>query len=312
MQRPVLELPNPLVKLVFVGLLIVASAIVVTLLAFGMGLPFFGLEAIMGAFTGNLNNIAVLKYFQMSQSIALFIVPAWLAGVLFGKSTPRFLHFTRFNVSSLTVLMVAFTMLAAIPLIDFTGYVNQQVHLPDWMNGFEQWMLHMEENGLILIEKFTRVHTLGGLLINILMIGLLPALGEEMLFRGTIQPLVQKITKNAHVAVWFTAFLFSAMHMQFLGFIPRLLLGAIMGYLLVWSGSLWLPITAHFVNNTTGVVLYFLYYNNHFNLNPDNLGMATDILPLLLSIVLVSALMFGIKKQCKPTVETPENTTFFY
>lgn len=298
MQQPILEFPSPLVRLVFVGLLIVASAIVITLLAFLIGLPFFGLDTIMGAFTGNLENITVLKYFQMAQSIALFIVPALLAGLLFGKNTMQYLYFKRQNVTPLTILMVTFLLLAAIPLIDFTGYLNQQIHLPDWMQGFEKWMLSMEENGMIIIEKFTRVHTLGGLLINIIMIGVLPALGEEMLFRGTIQPLMKQMFGNVHAAVWVTALLFSTMHMQFLGFFPRILLGAVMGYLLVWSGSLWLPIVAHFVNNTTGVVLYYLYYNNLVNLNPASLGYATDILPLVLSVVLVTVLLFGLKKQC--------------
>lgn len=299
MQRPILEQVHPLTQLLFVGLLIVVSSIVVMALATLLGFLFFSPSDMMGAYAGSIENIAVLKYLQMVQSIALFIIPAWLAGIFFSKNTLQYLHFTNKHVTPITILLVATIMLTAIPLIDFTGYLNQKMSLPGFMKGIEEWMFRMEEAGKIVIEKFAKVHTASGLIINIIMIGVLPALGEEMLFRGTIQPLMKKWLRNNHAAVWVTAFVFSAMHFQFYGFIPRMLLGAVMGYMLVWSGSLWLPILAHFVNNTTGVMLYFLYYNNVVNIDPDHLGYADKILPLLVSTIIMIASMYVFKNHLK-------------
>lgn len=310
MLRPLIKQAHPATQLLFIGLLIVVSSIIVMALATLVGFLFFSSHDVMGAFAGSLENIAVLKYLQVAQSIALFIIPAWMAGIFFSKNTHQYLHFTKKNASPITLLMVAAIMLSAIPLIDFTGYMNQQMAFPPFLKGLEEWMLQMEEAGRIVIEKFTNVKTAPGLLINIIMIGVLPALGEEMLFRGTIQPLMQKWFKNYHAAVWLTAFIFSAMHFQFYGFIPRMLLGALMGYMLVWSGSLWLPILAHFVNNTTGVILYFLYYNNNMvNINPEQLGYADNILPLVLSTLFMIAVLYLLKKHLKPANSMANNTS---
>lgn len=301
MHRPFIDHIHPASKLLFVALLIVASSIVVMALATFLGFLFFNPSDMIGAFKGSLENIAVLKYLQIAQSIALFIIPAWLSAIFFSKNTGQYLHFTKRNLTPLTILLVSAIMLSAIPLIDFTGYINQKLTLPEFMKGIEEWMFRMEEAGKVVIEKFANVHTASGLMINIIMIGVLPALGEEMLFRGTIQPLLKTWFKNNHAAVWVTAFIFSAMHFQFYGFIPRMLLGAVMGYMLVWSGTLWLPILAHFVNNTTGVILYFLYYNNVIKIDPDQLGYANEILPLVLSTLFMLIILYLLRKQLKTT-----------
>lgn len=304
MQRPIIEQAHPATKLLFVAVFIIASFLITMIVAALIALLFFSPSEVLGAFSGNLQNIGILKYFQMAQSIGIFIIPALLTAVFFGKNTRKYLYFSSRNVTLIPIILAALIILAAMPLIDFTGFLNQQMTLPDYMQGIEEWMFQMEENSKIIIAKFTKVHTASGLIINIIMIGVLPALGEEMLFRGTIQPLMKSWLKHTHAAVWVTAFIFSAMHMQFYGFLPRLLLGAVMGYMLVWSGTLWLPIIAHFVNNTAGVIMYFLFYNNMVTLNPDDLGYSTEILPIVISICCVSGFLYLFKKLQLP----PENS----
>jgi len=117
----------------------------------------------------------------------------------------------------------------------------------------------MEDAAEVMVEKFMKVEGVSGLMFNIFMIAVLPALGEELMFRGVIQRIFSNLTRNHHWGIWISAFLFSAMHMQFYGFLPRIVLGAMFGYLLVWTETMWVPILALFVNNDMGVVGYFLF-----------------------------------------------------
>jgi len=98
----------------------------------------------------------------------------------------------------------------------------------------------------------------GSFLLNMLMVAVIPAVGEELLFRGVIQKLLQKLVNNAHLAIIITAILFSAMHFQFYGFLPRWIMGIILGYLFYWSGNIWYPIIAHFLNNGFQVLMVYL------------------------------------------------------
>ena len=123
-----------------------------------------------------------------------------------------------------------------------------------------------EENAALLTEQFLSVTTISGLIINILLMALLPAVSEELTFRGVLQRLFQakgerretRDERVPHTAIWCSAILFSAIHMQFYGFLPRMLMGALFGYMLVWTGSLWVPILMHFTNNSMAVILYFV------------------------------------------------------
>jgi membrane protease YdiL (CAAX protease family) len=116
-----------------------------------------------------------------------------------------------------------------------------------------------EETAGQLTEQFLHVDTYSGLVINILLMAVLPAVAEELSFRGVLMNLFPaKGDRVPHVAIWCTAILFSAVHMQFYGFLPRMLMGALFGYALVWTGNLWVPILMHFTNNAMAVLLYFV------------------------------------------------------
>ena len=77
---------------------------------------------------------------------------------------------------------------------------------------------------------------------------------EEFLFRGALQRIIGKWTYNHHIIIWSAAIIFSTFHMQFFGFLPRMLLGAYFGYLLYWTRNIWIPVFAHFVNNAIAVI----------------------------------------------------------
>lgn len=206
-------------------------------------------------------NIHIVKFFQGVQSVGLFIIPAFLASFLFSRDSFRYLHISR-EPSVVTVLLVAFSIVAVIPFLNWTSEMNSRLVLPEGLNALEQKMKLMEEEASKLTKLFLVSHSAWDLLINFFIIAVLPAIGEEFLFRGVVQRLLGEWTKNIHAGILLSAFIFSFIHFQFYGFVPRFLLGLYFGYLMFWSKSVWVPVTAHLVNNGMAVVYY------HFSKQP--------------------------------------------
>jgi hypothetical protein len=152
------------------------------------------------------------------------------------------------------------------------------------------------------------VDTIGGLIVNLLLMALLPALAEELTFRGILQRLIGKKQEDKgivpHMAIWVTAIVFSAIHMQFYGFIPRMLMGALFGYVFVWTGSLWVPIVMHFVNNGMAVLVYYILSSKGVSIDTnyaDTLGAGTTwwlgVISLLTVGILLRVLYLRITSQ---------------
>ena len=216
------------------------------------------------AFDGIKFDVTALKWIQLSQTIALFLVPSSLVAYLVSKSPIKWLKLdTRPEVKS--ALWAIGIMLVALPAINLLAHLNQQMVLPTWLSGVEEWMKSKEAEAEWLTKQFMSATTIGGLLVNLFLMAVLPAVSEEITFRGVLQQLFQaskvsmiQASKVPHLAIWCTAIIFSAIHMQFYGFIPRMLLGALFGYMFVWTGSLWVPMLMHFVNNGMAVLLYYI------------------------------------------------------
>jgi membrane protease YdiL (CAAX protease family) len=266
-----------------------------------LAIPLFGLDSMMSIPTiGDLSDpesIRVLKYFQVVQSIGLFIVPPIILAWLFHGRIVEYLYLKR-NTTSTSIFLVAVLVFISLPSINFIGEWNTRMEFPEFLAGLERWMKNAEENAAELTEAFLNVETTGGLLFNLFMIAFLPAIGEELLFRGVIQRIFTNWTRNHHWGIWISAILFSALHIQFYGFVPRMLLGVLFGYLLVWSGSMWLPIVAHFFNNGFAVVAMYLVDKNVLNPAVEEIGATTGSrYAAILSLALVFLLMFLIKKE---------------
>ena len=215
-----------------------------------------------------------LKWIQFVQQAALFLLPPLCVAYLWSNKPLEWLRAYPLPLPKgkgvRTGLWAMALMLVALPAINLLGYWNQQMTLPAFLEPLEQWMKTQEESAKILTEQFMNVTTIGGLIINLLLMALLPAVAEELTFRGVLQRLFQakgekgdeakrrEGEKIPHLAIWCSAILFSAIHMQFYGFVPRMLMGALFGYMLVWTGSLWIPILMHFTNNAMAVLLYFV------------------------------------------------------
>ena len=143
-------------------------------------------------------------------------------------------------------------VILSFPFIQLVYWINRQMPLPEYMT-------KMEASAEKMLEAILNMQGPNELLINILIIGLLPAVGEELLFRGLLQKRIERYFRSAVPAIWIAAVVFSAFHMQFEGFLPRLVLGAMLGYLFYWSKSLWLPIAAHFLFNSLQVAGQYFF-----------------------------------------------------
>lgn len=201
--------------------------------------------------------VGIYRSLLFFQHTGMFILPAIIYPYLLGKRWWSFLHFHGINLER--IFFTFLIMFFFFPLSNYLGQLNAGLEMPEslgWLeNKFEAW----EEQARSLTQALLGAESWIGLLRNLFLLALLPALGEEMLFRGAVQRSLASWSKNTHLAIWVTAILFSAMHMQFYGFLPRLALGALFGYLLVWTGTLWVPILGHFLNNATAVLgNYFL------------------------------------------------------
>lgn len=284
---------SPFLKLLMILVITIASAMLITIFCLIIAIPIFGLDEIMALASGGAS-ISMMKYLQIVQSFSVFIIPSFLAALILSRRPLKWLKFGEINLSS--ALIVIFILLAAQPLTGLLGYLNMQMILPDFLHEWEAWMATAESNANGLIFQFLDTSSPTQILVNILMIVLLPAFGEELLFRGAIQPTLKKIVKNDHVAVWTTAFLFSAMHMQFFTFAPRFFLGALLGYLLVYSKRIWYPIIGHLINNLLSLILFYHLRITQPEVNPlDASADCPDVWMIIASTLLLIGL-FGLFK----------------
>lgn len=186
------------------------------------------------------------------------------------------------------LLFAAIIMLTAFPLTQLAYWLNQQLPLPSWMGDLET-----QANGTI--EALLVMESPGVFLFNMTVIALMPALGEELLFRGVIQQQIEKHFRNPVWAVWISAIIFSAFHLQFAGFFPRLLLGALLGYLLLWTRSLWVPVVAHFVFNGAQIVGHYVLGEEMISTNTEQ-EISANWGAAFFSAVLLAGLVFLMRR----------------
>ncbi|EOZ96517.1 caax amino terminal protease family [Indibacter alkaliphilus LW1] len=188
------------------------------------------------------------------------------------------------------LLLMFMVMIGAILFNSLLIDINMGIKLPEFMSGIESWMRNKEDELMYMTKFITDFQSTGEFLAGVLVIGVLAGLGEEVFFRGVLQPKIQIYTGNPHVAVWLTAFIFSAIHMQFYGFLPRLLLGAVFGYLYIFSGSMIYPIIAHILNNTFTVVLVYLNKLGKIEFDLEETGQVSVLYAIIGLVLMVFAL----------------------
>ena len=244
------------------------SPIVVLAIAFGMfilgnivgsslmiaiakmeGLDF---QAVLKSLTENspVGTRNFIRMVMLINHLFSFIIPASLtAWIAYKNNIFKALRLQK--IPKLSLIGLGFLMLVvSVPLVQYAYQVNKMIPLP-------QWMMDMENSTGNILEAIIAKENFYEIIVNVLLIAVIPAIGEEMMFRGIIQQQFGRLLKNEHITVWLSAAFFSAIHMQFQGFLARLILGALLGYLLIWTRSLWVPMIVHFLNNGLQVIAIY-------------------------------------------------------
>jgi membrane protease YdiL (CAAX protease family) len=206
------------------------------------------------------HTVEALEFLQLFNALGLFVLPPFIYAYLASNNIGKTLGVYN-RPKLLQLLLAGLSMFIALPLINWLAEINSSMHLPKIFSGMEAWMKQSEESAAKITSLFLKVDSISGLIYNLLLIAFLPAFGEELLFRGTLQPLLKEQTGNKVAGIVLAAVIFSALHMQFYGFLPRMMMGVYFGFLFVWTQSLWVPVFAHLVNNGTAVIVSYLYGN---------------------------------------------------
>jgi len=246
-----------------------------------LGVPLLTQPSLLDDMT-NPELIPALRTMQLLQGIGMLIVPSviylWLSSSC-GNVKVLFAGPVRQSV----MICIVFFMVA-FPLVNYLAEWNATWNLPTFLGN---WLEGKESQAEEITKLFLDMPNVGLLILNLIMIALLPAIGEELIFRGIMQRGLQKMM-NPHVAIWLAAILFSAVHMQFLGFVPRMLMGVAMGYLFFWSGNLWYPIIAHFTNNALAVGVAYGIQHNSIDSSLESAGIGN---PTIAAFSLIFCLM---------------------
>lgn len=287
--------------------LVIILTLLTTLIGFVLLGPFIGFLFAMPFYEGGLVELA--EAIQDPTSGAALKTPllimqgfATLIGLIIGpsimllalrRSVKDLFRHRRHDLipAIITVLMVIIFM----GLNSFFIEWNSTLDLPDFLKGFEEWAREKEDYAREVTTFLTHFDSTGQFLFGFVVIAVLPAIGEELVFRGLIQNELVKASNKPHLSIWISAILFSAIHMQFFGFVPRLLLGALFGYLYYWSGNLAIAMLAHFVNNGFAVIGMYFYQQGTVDIDMES----TEALAwpyLFFSALLTTVLLYYFKK----------------
>ena len=300
--------------IIFIGMAL-ASVTLFSVIGFGLLYPLFGINLLQ---TPDILSelelphvLKAMKFLQLINALGLFVVPSLLFAFLIHKKGNNYLKWNS-GSNVILFLIIPLLMLASQPIINLSAEINKHLQLPDFLKSLEIWMQRSENNAEVITKAFLAGTDINTYLFNLFLIAVIPAVGEELMFRGVFQRILNDWTKNIHIAIWISAILFSAMHMQFYGFLPRMLMGALFGYIFYWSGSLWIPILAHFINNALAVSLHYLM-NKGFKIDfLEEIGTGNNALFFVACsavIIILLLLQFYFLRKKEAPVTEPEAST---
>jgi uncharacterized protein len=296
---------SPVVQLGISFLIVSASGMAIMTALSIAGIALFGVDIhLLDGFnlSAGKNEIAFLRYLLIVQQVSLFIIPGLIIRYLMKPSLPGIKNDLSLPSAGDVILVVilAFTLF---PITSFTGRLNSEMNLPQWLSGVDTWINEKEDSIGQLLDSLMKQNSAGMMALNLIVIAILPALGEELIFRGVLQKILSNVFRKRYLSVWITAFFFSFVHFQFFGFLPRLILGLAFGYLYFWSGSLWLPIIAHFVNNAVPTIGAYLYGWETYNTDSGALT-GKDLFGLILPLTITIVILALIRSRCKASDAT--------
>jgi len=276
-------------QVLYLGLLILVGLLVFGAGGMAIANSFWSPEDISAATSYVLETPSQVNYMKVLQFLTMFgtfLFPAIALNYMAKSYDFSFLYLNR-GIGSQRIIMAVVLVVISLPIINALMTWNQGLHLPSYMASTEEWMRDKEEQLTGITELFMSTSSISGLLINLFVMAVLPAFGEEFIFRGILMKWFSK-GLGIHIAILLSAFLFSAIHIQFLGFFTRFFMGIMLGYVFYWSGSLWASILLHFLNNAMAVIAFFMVSRGVMQADPETIG-TIDSTPILM----VNILMFG-------------------
>ena len=256
---------------------------------FGFVFGAFAIKFFLGG--GSLDTVYNLRGVSLIQAVFLFLIPTAIYSSLFADKKGEFL--TQHPLDIRTLMLGTLAIFAILPLVETVNHYNELIPLPQ---GIEQAVKQaLEENKkayALLFEEKTPTN----IILNILTIAVLPAIVEELFFRGCLQRSIIRIARNPHAGIWTAAIVFSLLHFQFAGFFPRILLGALLGYLYFWTKNIWIPIIVHALNNASIVLIMQLLSENDFykKIQITDYSLPNAWPATLISLLLTSGLCYLI------------------
>jgi uncharacterized protein len=238
------------------GGMVVANLLIIAI-GLGLGYDMTKLMNVLGGDSGAAD-ATFLRLALFMQHLFLFFLPAVLTLWICYKQKAYQAAALDKRPLSISIVLGIGWLLFSMAFIQYSAQINKAIPLPSWM-------VANEDNVKKTMDALFSLKGFAGAFINTLLIGVMPGISEELLFRGVIQRQLGRLLHNNHAQVWITAAIFSAIHFQFQGFLPRLFLGVLLGYMLVWSRSLWVPVIVHGFNN--GIQVLALYA---MNLKPED------------------------------------------
>lgn len=250
------------------------------------------------------NPLAALRISMVLQDLLVFILPALVTALVCTRLPARMLAVEK-GPGWMAVLLAIVTLLCSVPAMNAVVAWNESWHFPSAFGELEQTLRQMEDAARDVTDMLMSGASVASLCVSVLIVGVMAGFGEELFFRGAMQRiLMMGRAMNPHVAIWITAVVFSLLHFQIFGFVPRMLLGAFFGYLLWWSGSLWLPIAIHTFNNSVVVVTEWMKTNRPGSLaavdtvGASPVGSVSDLILVLISVVLTGIAIAAVRRHC--------------
>ena len=237
------------------------------------------------------STVGLLRLSILLQDLIIFIMPVAMTLILAAKNPLEFIHIKKCP-GTINSILVPLTIIVAIPAMNLLVKWNEGMHLPESLSAVEQILRTAEENAGATINMLLGEVGVSDMIISVLLIGILTGIAEELFFRGALQGILLALFRNRLRAIWTAAFVFSAIHMQFFGFFPRLIMGAFFGYLVCWSGSLWLSVIAHALNNSLVVLSIWLIRTGAISSDINTIGTGTSAASIML--VVASGLLTAI------------------
>lgn len=289
---------EPVLQILMLLSYAIVGGIVFGIVALGIVIALFGTGMIGEIMTGvptalSADSFKILLF--ISTSIGTFLVPALALAWTEKIPVKKFYDFEQTN--KFNYLLVFLLILVSLPLMELFIEFNQGMSLPERWKDLEAWMRKAEDDAMKTTYTLLTFRNWWDLPVNLLVVAVAPGIAEEFMFRGGLQRSIGRIVRNPHVAIWGSAIIFSAIHMQFFGFIPRMLLGAVFGYIYLWTKNIWFPIFAHFVNNAYAVLVAWNLSRQNIPLEQENMSYELHWIVYVLSTIATIGILYFIKKR---------------